>query len=181
MSSHITPDSDAQDPWSRVVSTAQRAIRGDAYWTERLAGISASNIGVHLAIFIEPYLSYILAGRKTVESRFGMRRYAPFGRVSRGDIIFLKRSGGPIVGLCEIADIWFYHLDPSSWQSIQKTFTEALCAQDPDFWRARSNASFATLMSITAMRPLPPIGYAKRDRRGWVVLKHSDLSPLGSV
>jgi hypothetical protein len=181
MSFQNTPDSDAQDSWRTIVSSAQCAIQGDTYWEQRLAGISASNVGIHVAIFIEPYLSYVLSGRKTVESRFGMRRYAPYGKASRGDVIFLKRSSGPILGICEVEDIWFYHLDLASWQSIQKTFTEALCAQGPDFWRARSHASFATLMSITAIRPLPPIKYAKRDRRGWVVLKCGDFNPLGSV
>jgi hypothetical protein len=36
---------------------------------------------VHLAVFVELFLSSLLDGTKTIESRFGLRRSAPFGRV----------------------------------------------------------------------------------------------------
>ncbi len=35
----------------------------------------------HLAVMHEPYLSYVLEGRKTIESRFSRHRVAPFDQV----------------------------------------------------------------------------------------------------
>jgi dephospho-CoA kinase len=102
--------------------------------------------------------------------------------VQRGDIVFLKRSSGPVVGLCQIADAWFYHLDPYSWSMIRKEFTQALCAQDPAFWQVRRHACFATLMRLQHVRTLSPLPYAKRDRRGWVILQRraTSLTPWGT-
>ena len=152
------------------------AVRGDLLWEgylRQLASPKQARFALHLAIFVEPYLQFILEGRKTVESRFSVRRGVPYKCVQKGDVVLLKRSGGPIVGLCRIADAWFYRLDPRSWDTIRKEFTEALCAQDPGFWNKRKHASFATLMRLQHVRSIAPIRCAKRDRRGWVVLQRS--------
>jgi len=67
-----------------------------------------STRGIHLAVLVEPYLSLILDGKKTIESRFSINRHAPFEQVQRGDVLILKRSSGPIEGLCTVSDAWFY-------------------------------------------------------------------------
>lgn len=167
----VHPEANQSDDWRLLADTMRVAVEGNQYWGERLASLPDDQTGLHLAILIEPYLGYVLAGKKTVESRFAMRRGAPYGRVYRGDVLLLKRSGGPIVGVCEVTDVWFYHLDLSSWGGIRETFSVALCAQDPTFWQDRAAASFATLMRITSVLSCQPTPYAKRDRRGWVVLK----------
>src|SRR5437867_3058449 len=107
-------------------------VKGDPYWESHLTEVPF--IGVHLAIFVEPYLSFLLEGRKTVESRFSTNRIAPYEKVDRGDLILLKRSGGPILGLCEVGDVWFYRLDPKTWTDIKHKFTYSLCIQDSSFW-----------------------------------------------
>lgn len=163
----VSPD------WRALVDKVLSTVQGDVFWEERLTSVVSAAIGLHLAIFVEPYLSYLLEGRKTIESRFATRRCPPYGRIHPGDLVLIKRSGGPILGLCEVAETWFYHLDPASWQYIREEFAQALCAQDPAFWQARQAASFATLMRVAAVRTLVPIRYLKRDRRGWVVLKPS--------
>ncbi len=160
--------------WGSLVADFSRAIRDDRDWAGRLVKLDHREIGLHLAVFIEPYLSYVMQGRKTVESRFSQRRYPPYGRVSQGDLVLIKKSGGPIVGVCEIGDVWYYQLDPDSWAELRNSFTTALCAQDPAFWEARAAASFATLMRVTAVQPLNPIVCTKRDRRGWIVIRPSE-------
>ena len=127
--------------------------------------------GIHLAIFIEPYLQYIIEGKKTVESRFSVNRIAPFKRIFQGDLILLKKSSGPIVGFCLVKDSWFYQLKPSTWNEIRNNFESALCAQDPQFWESRKHASYATLIKLGEFNSFSPIKFRKRDRRGWVVLK----------
>ena len=151
----------------------QGAVQGDLFWEPCLNSMieGLAPFGLHLAILVEPYLKYILDGKKTVESRFSERRIAPYGRVQKDDIILLKRSGGPIVGLCQVANIWYYQLDPESWQEIRNEFTQMLCAQDPAFWEQRENAEFATLMRLRNVHEITPIKYSKSDRRGWVVLR----------
>ncbi|WP_392530074.1 hypothetical protein [Nostoc sp. C117] len=108
-----------------------------------------------------------------MESRFSTRKFAPYNRVDKGDVVLLKQSSGPIVGLCQVNYVWFYQLDPASWQTIKEDFATAICAQDPDFWKEREAATFATLMRIQHVKPIEPIKFVKRDRRGWVVLHES--------
>jgi hypothetical protein len=124
-----------------------------------------------LAVFVDPFLDYILDGSKTVESRFSANRCAPFGKVCRGDIVLLKGTGGPVIGIARIGAVWSYRLNDSSWRLIRERFAAALRAQTPDFWEQRSGAAFATLMSIDRVRRLAPVEWKKRDRRGWVVLQ----------
>ena len=174
MTSADRPGSIARLDWQPLVDEVLAVVRGDAFWEDRLAAVTAATIGLHLAVFVEPFLGYLLAGRKTVESRFAMRRTPPYGQIRCGDLVLVKRSGGAILGLCEVAETWFYHLDSESWEAIREEFALALCAQDPAFWESRRAATFATLMQIAAVRALPPIRCPKRDRRGWVVLRSRD-------
>lgn len=61
-----------------------------------------------------------------------------------------------------------------SWETIQRDFTQALCAQDQEFWQQRQAACYATLMGINFVKAIEPIPFPKRDRRGWVVLQSYD-------
>ncbi|MCH8247919.1 MAG: hypothetical protein IH951_16165 [Bacteroidetes bacterium] len=92
------------------------------------------------------------------------------------DIILLKRSGGPISGICTVDAVWSYKLDPESWVEV-KRFAAALCATDPSFWADREDASYATLMRIRNVKKLTPLRFKKRDRRGWVVLRDGSGIP----
>lgn len=68
-------------------------------------------------------------------------------------------------------------LEKNSWREIKRTYAAELCAQDPEFWRERQGASYATLMRVSHVLPIEPIVIEKRDRRGWVVL-HSTSRQL---
>ena len=167
--------------WRSLLTNALLpATQHDSFWNEYLDQFilqEETPHSIHLAIFVEPYLQFILEGLKTVESRFSIRRCAPYNCVDRGDMILLKRAGGPIVGLCHVASAWFYKLEKNSWREIKQTYAAELCAQDPEFWRERQGASYATLMRIGRVLPIEPIVIEKRDRRGWVVL-HSTSRQL---
>lgn len=127
--------------------------------------------GIHLAIFVEPYLKYIIEGKKTVESRFSVNRIAPFKRIFQGDLVLLKKSGGPVIGFCLVKNVWFYQLNPSTWNEIKNNFESALCVQDPRFWESKKHALYATLIELGEFNLFSPIKFQKQDRRGWVVLK----------
>ncbi len=128
-----------------------------------------NDVALHLAVFVEPYLSFIIDGTKTVESRFSVRSVAPYGRITEGDVILLKAAGKPIVGWCRAGTVWNYELDPSSWTEIQDRFSASLRAQD-GFWESRQTAQFATLIKVEDVSGTAPTLIDKRDRRGWVVL-----------
>ena len=162
-------------------------VESDEAWSSLLKEALIERIpsvSTHLAIFVEPFLQFVLEGRKHVESRFSAIKCAPFGAIAENDVVLLKRAGGPIVGVCEVSQVWFYELDPQSWRSIKQEFATAMCAQDPEFWDRRENAAYATLLQLKRVRAVPPIRCNKRDRRGWVVLRKrgtQELLPLANT
>src|SRR3954452_24578662 len=110
--------------WLKPFNEIRRAVADDGVWGDILGapGSGLPSCGVHLAVFVEPYLGYVLDGSKTVESRFSVNRCAPFGKVRRGDIILLKRSGGGVVGIARVSVVWSYQLDEESWAGIRERF-----------------------------------------------------------
>lgn len=158
----------------RIVRSVATRLTDDPEWAQRWSDLwdaSCEAPSLHLAIFVEPYLTYILEGKKTIESRFSSRRTAPFRRVAPGDVLMLKASGGPVTGLCRVRKVWFYELDPSSWEEIRSRFAKPLCVSGSAFWAERESAGYATLMQVSDIRSIPPLDIPKRDRRGWVVLE----------
>lgn len=158
----------------------QAVSRHDETWSEVVEGHlhgSDGQTGIHLAIVLEPYLQFILDGSKSVESRFSRNGCAPFERVAAGDVVLLKRSSGPVVGVCTVSNVWNYRLTPTTLLEIKDRFGHAICPQE-GFWEDRRDAAFATLMRIDDSRPLPDLTVPKKDRRGWVVLRDGRFPKL---
>jgi hypothetical protein len=158
----------------RLVSQLREALKDHEQWHDILSSEVGRSFAIHLAVFREPYLEFIMDGRKTIETRFSRRMCAPFRAVSTGDVIILKRSGGEIVGICRVEDAWFYQLTADTLTSIRDKFGRAICAEDDSFWEERKEAAVASLISISNVTPLAKIGIQKRDRRGWVVLNRTE-------
>ena len=148
-----------------ILSTLLQRVEKSESWRRKL---SKDNFALHLAIFREPYLTFIMEGKKTIETRFAKRACPPFERVSSGDVVLLKHSGGDVVGVCEIEQVWFYHLDPEAFAFIKDRFGEMICPADGSFWTERETKNVATLMLVKNVFPVNHIHIEKRDRRGWV-------------
>jgi hypothetical protein len=127
----------------------------------------------------EPYLTRVLSGEKTVESRFLQVRIAPFDRVAPGDHLLLKQVGGPIVAKATAAVVrQFADLTPARVLNLTNTFRDEL-RLDADFAAHAQAARYAVLVWLADVRRLTlPCPYAKRDRRGWVVLSEIENEAL---
>lgn len=151
------------------VPTLRSRLAPHGYWARRLDGeISTFEPTVHLAVLVEPFLTHILEGQKKLESRFSKRRSLPFGRIAARDIIVLKRSGGPIVGVCEAAAVWSFPITSLDLEQLRPALEGPLCANGDDFWQARADSRFVTLISVTRVERIDPLPYPKRDRRPWL-------------
>jgi len=150
------------------------ATANDPFWEKHLKQLITHKLSpftLHLAILSKPYLQLILEGKKTIESRFSIHRCIPYEKVEKNDVLLLKQSGGPIVGIGYVAKTWFYQLNAESLQAIREKFSQALGIDDPTFWAQRESASFATLIRLKQVRALNPIIYTKRDQRAWVIIQ----------
>ena len=124
----------------------------------------------HLVILKRTYLRHILDGTKTVECRFSKVRRAPFGAIRAGDVLWLKLSGGPIVGIATAA--WVEFLERSNGPiryRLPSRYTANLRA-DAEFLSGLAAARFATFIGLSRVRPISPMSVRKSSRHGWVVL-----------
>ena len=154
-----------------AVGQIRKELRDDDRWRDALSSSHLNLHRVHLAVFVEPFLSYVLSGVKSIESRFSTKQCAPFRRVAAGDIILLKAASGPVKGICSVAKTWFFDLRSTPLGRLRERFAESICATEDAFWVARRNAEYATLIEIESVRTLSEFSCPKRDRRGWVVLR----------
>ena len=160
--------------WQQQIMTPlHEQLAADSFWTGYFGETTEDpgSYSLHLGIFIEPYLSFILKGRKSVESRFSLVRQPPWGRVQSGDVLVMKRSGGPVLGIGLIANAWSYELDEEAWPELRDRFREPLAMDEKTLWNRFERAAFATLMLLEEVRALQPFAVSKKDRRGWVVLR----------
>lgn len=124
----------------------------------------------HLAIMVNPYLDYILEGRKTIESRFTKNKILPYGRISSGDTVLLKRSGGPIVGYFTVGEVMFYDLQIDSIEEIKTKYSKELCVDD-SFWDIKKDSNYATLIKIDNLKKVKPFSIAKKGMQTWITFK----------
>jgi hypothetical protein len=158
-----------------ILAALRHAAGQDPTWGQ-LPELADERVGLHVAVMVEPFLTHLLEGRKTIESRFSQRATQPYGRVSVGDLVLLK--SGPVVGSFLVATVQNLTLDAQVLAHLEQTHSEAICA-DENFWKDRATKRYATLLGVRQVRTLPPVPIPKRDMRGWVVLReaHSGSRP----
>ena len=153
------------------LKSLSQELKDDPNWFNDLEQLQNNKIALHLAILHEPYLDLILKGKKTIETRFSIHRQAPYEQISRDDIILLKKTSGPIVGLCRVSDCWFYKLNKDTLYQIKNEFFKEILVKDEQFWEEKKHSSYASLIRVRDAFSLNyPLEFPKRDRRGWVIL-----------
>lgn len=155
----------------QILKRLLKCVPERSAWHRRLScQIEADEIavGVHLAIFVEPYLTAVLEGKKTIESRFAVTRRPPYKCIDADDYILLKRSGGPVIGLALAKATHFYQLSPTVLAELRRNFSRQLFAQDDLFWLQRADKHYATLIELDEAAEIAPFLVDKRDRQGWV-------------
>ncbi len=126
----------------------------------------------HLAIFKEDGAEKILSGKKSMESRFSQGKIAPFGVVSQGDLVYIKVSGGEIIGQFRVKKVIFFDgLEVRDFKDIRERYETELDVED-DYWKGKETCKYGTLIFIgnSARFITSPIKIPKKDIRGWVVL-----------
>lgn len=142
----------------------------DKYWVRKLATGDYKNL--HLAIMIEPYLSLLLNGNKTIESRFSRNKIIPYQKIDKGDIIILKKSGGQIVGLFEADGIDFFNFSNGcKLEYVKEKYNDRLLIKN-DFWEEKKDSMYATLIGVNHLVKLKPINLNMANRKSWIILEN---------
>lgn len=131
----------------------------------------------HLAIFTKDVTEQIFLGKKTIETRFSLKKIAPFGQIRVGDIVYIKPSGEDIQGQFEVKKVIFFEgLDQNDWQLIKNNYGKDLSLgspkKDEEFFKLKNVSMFGTIIFIDKVEKFltSPVKIEKKDNRGWMVL-----------
>lgn len=124
----------------------------------------------HLGIFTEPYLTYMLEGKKTIESRLSNNKIVPYNQITKDDIVFIKKASGNVIGYFTIKDIEFIETANMPISEIKEKYNDKLCLEDL-FWKLKRHAKYATLITIDKLIQFEPFSIGKTGRLGWIKLK----------
>lgn len=126
---------------------------------------------IHLGIFSEPYLTYMLEGKKTIESRFSKNKIMPYNQITKDDVVIVKQSSGDILGYFTIKDVLFFDLNTTSIEEIKSKYNKQLCV-DETFWINKKNSNYATLIIINKLIKLEPFHINKKGMQTWIKLTY---------
>lgn len=79
----------------------------------------------HVAIMKKEwgFVEKILAGQKTIESRWYSQKRAPWDKIKKGEIIYFKNSGEPVLAKAEVKRVMqFSELNPVKVKNILRKY-----------------------------------------------------------
>lgn len=148
------------------------------YCQPNLQGVYSGEMKKHLAIMHKSALEAILAGKKTIETRFSKHKIPPYGVVSVGDVIYMKLSGGEIVGQFRAKKVFNYEgLTPEDIGEIFNKYGPQISVgdelEDKKYLNEKRDSVYGTLIFISGSERFitSPIRVKKSDMRGWMVLE----------
>lgn len=133
---------------------------------------------IHIAILKPGYIKAILAGTKTIESRLTKTAQPPFGKITTGERLFLKASGGPFMATAIAGEVICIEAQsPDAIDRVYKQYGNQI-GGDRTYWQAKRDCRYITLVELKRVEPIdigPP--YRKAYMKAWYVLDE-DRDPL---
>lgn len=127
----------------------------------------------HVAI-VHPWVAEaLLAGAKTIESRFSRDKRPPFGRVDKGADVYFRVAGGGYAVRASVRRVQCLdNLTPQRVSEIEAQHRDQIGGDDA-YWEAARAARCATLVYLSRCEPVsqgPTLDRQRGDRRAWFVL-----------
>ena len=139
----------------------------------------------HVAIMRKSWglLSKILAGQKTIESRWYKNKYAPWDRIKQGEIVYFKNSGEPVTIKMKVSKV-IQHSDLTpakvKW-TLQKYGTkDGLGIDEIDkYYKRFKNSRYCLLVFLKNPQKIKPFEIDKTgygNMAAWIVI--NDVNKL---
>lgn len=125
----------------------------------------------HIAILRQPFFDMVLCGKKTIESRWGMNRNAPYGKISAGDEILLKETGKSVTAIAKAKRVEFFELTPEKVEEIRQKYGKAIGTDRFTDWQSTLQKRFCTLVWLEDVKRCEPMKVPRSNGAGWIVLK----------
>lgn len=135
----------------------------------------------HLMIVHPRYIAPLLSGTKSLESRLGQDRRAPFGKVSPGDIVYIKPTGQRVVAKAIVHRVdEFEDLNPDDIVNLREVYNDRIMGGD-QYWESKSTSKYATLIGFKKISMLRddstvPAELLVANRNAWRIAGDPDES-----
>jgi len=135
----------------------------------------------HVAIMKKSWglIPKILDGRKKIESRWGVNRCAPWGKVRSGDKIYFKNSGEPVTVAAKVSKIKeFENLNPKKVRELLKKYggdngISATSLEETVSWARKKR--YCTLIYLKNPKKIQPFNIDKTgfgSAAAWLCVKN---------
>jgi len=131
---------------------------------------------VHVAVLQRDGVDAILSGEKEVEARLSKTAAPPFGKVHRGDRIFLKQASGPFRATAKVGRVVSLdHLSEEDVEKLRERYNDVILGPD-DYWEDKRGARYATLIWLRRIEETDeaPEGYVPKPRASWHVIDEEE-------
>lgn len=135
----------------------------------------------HLAIMHASWglLPKIILGKKTIESRWYKSRYAPWGKINKGDRVFFKNSGKPVTVMALVTKvIEFSDLTPLEVKKILRRYGDRDgidAGTIATYYQMFKNKKYCILVFLSNARLVEPFEINKRgygSMAAWITVKN---------
>jgi ASC-1-like (ASCH) protein len=122
----------------------------------------------HIAIMKKSWklTKKVLKGTKTIESRWYLHKYAPWGRITVGDTIFFKNSGEPVKLQATVGKILsFDNLTPNMVYKILLTYSKEDGIEEkeiPVFYERFKDKKYCLLIFLKSVEKIEPFDINKK-------------------
>lgn len=109
----------------------------------------------------------ILSGKKKIESRWYMSRYAPWNKIKAGETIYFKDSGEPVSIRAEVEKVLqFENLSPEKAKEILDEYggADGIAIDDiPKFFQLFKNKKYCMLIFLKNPKAIKPFEISKKS------------------
>ncbi len=124
----------------------------------------------HIAILRQPFFDMVLSGEKTIESRWGMHRCPPYGKIAVGDEILLKETGKDVTASASVKRVEYFQLTPEKVEDIRKKWGKAIGTDRFEDWKETLQKKYCTLIWLENVKRIEPLKVPRSKGAGWIVL-----------
>jgi len=123
----------------------------------------------HVAILSKKYklLDKIISGEKTIESRWYVNRISPWNKIKKGEIVYFKNSGEPIIAKASVKKVLQFDLKHTKVKDILSEFGKRIGfnSKDMNKWiEMYTNKNYCILMFLENSTKIKPF---KIDKKGF--------------
>ena len=121
----------------------------------------------HVAILSKKYglLDKIISGEKTIESRWYVNRISPWNKIKKGEIVYVKNSGEPIIAKASVNKVLQFDLKHTKVKDILSEFGKRIGfnSKDMNKWiEMYKNKNYCILMFLENPTKIKPFKINKK-------------------